>query len=262
MTKPYITRIELQGFRSFGQARQILDLPVSVAALWGGNSQGKTSFAEALEFLLTGQIARRELLASTKDEFIEAIRNVHIAPTHAVVVEAHVSCSDGKVRRLTRTLVEDYKRGVGSGCASRLEIDGRPCVEDDIESTLGLRLSQPPLRAPVLAQHTLAYLFSVSPADRAAYFRALLDTQDLEDFRSAVAALQSLLVAPSQPEIDDLIAVEAIPALAATTMRKSKTEADLRKHLAANNSALLASIGLTPVVILSDQADESVGWAN
>jgi recombinational DNA repair ATPase RecF len=75
MTKPRITRIELQGFRSFGQSRQILDLPDSVAALWGGNSQGKTSFAEALEFLLTGQIARRELLASAKDEFIEAIRN-------------------------------------------------------------------------------------------------------------------------------------------------------------------------------------------
>src|SRR5580704_17740467 len=99
MTRSRITRIELQGFRSFGQARQILDLPDSVAVLWGGNSQGKTSFAEALEFLLTGQIARRELVASTRDEFTEALKNAHIAPAHDVVVEACVCCADGQVRK-------------------------------------------------------------------------------------------------------------------------------------------------------------------
>lgn len=253
-----ITRIELQGFRSFGQARQILELPDSVAVLWGGNSQGKTSFAEALEFLLTGQIVRRDLLASTKDEFTEALKNAHISPTHDVVVEAWVSCADGKVRKLTRTLVEDYKRGAAAGCVSRLQIDGKPCSEADIEATLGLRLSQPPLRAPVLAQHTLAYLFSVSPTERASYFRALLDTQDLEDFRAAVAALPPLLKAPALLQIDDLVAVEAIPALAGVVgrLRKSKTEADLRKHLPTCTSALLADIGLTSKSTLGEQADQ------
>jgi hypothetical protein len=258
MAQSRITRIELQGFRSFGQTRQILDLPDSVAVLWGGNSQGKTSFAEALEFLLTGQIVRRDLLASTKDEFTEALKNAHIAPAHDVVVEACICSADGKIRKLTRTLIEDYKRGAAAGCVSRLEIDGKPCREGDIEATLGLRLSQPPLRAPVLAQHTLAYLFSVSPTDRAAYFRALLDTQDLEDFRAAVAALQPLLKAPALPPLDDLVAVEAIPALAGIVvrLRKSKTESDLSKQLAANTSALLISIGLAPRTALSDRADQ------
>lgn len=258
MTPARITRIELQGFRSFGQARQILDLPDSVAVLWGGNSQGKTSFAEALEFLLTGQIVRRDIMASTKDEFTEALKNAHIPASHAVVVEACVCCADGQIRKLTRTLVEDYKRGATAGCVSRLEIDGTPCSEGDIEATLGLRLSHPPLRAPVLAQHTLAYLFSVSPTERATYFRALLDTQDLEDFRAAVAALQPLLKAPALPQLDDLVAVEAIPALAGVVgrLRKSKTEADLRKHLPASTSALLVSIGATPRATLSDQADQ------
>ena len=258
MTNARITRIELQGFRSFGQARQILDLPDLSAVLWGGNSQGKTSFAEALEFLLTGQIVRRELLASTKDEFTEALKNAHISPTHGVIVEAHICCADGKVRKLTRTLVEDYKRGAPAGCVSGLQIDGKLCSESDIEATLGLRLSQPPLRAPVLAQHTLAYLFSVSPTERAAYFRALLDTQDLEDFRAAVAALQPLLKAPSLPHLDDLAAAEAIPALAGVVgrLRKSKTEADLRKHLLACTAALLADIGVGGKPTLSDQADQ------
>lgn len=258
MAKAWITRIELQGFRSFGRARQTFDLPETVAALWGLNSQGKTSFAEALEFLLTGQIVRRDLLASTKDEFTEALRNAHIAPSHDVVVQACVCCADGKIRKLTRTLMEDYKRGAAAGCVSRLEIDGKQCGEGDIEAKLGLRLSQPPLRAPVLAQHTLAYLFSVSPTDRAAYFRALLDTQDLEDFRAAVAALQPLMKAPALPQLDDLVAVEAIPALAGAVgrLRKSKTESDLRKHLLASTSALLVNIGLTPGTGLNEQADQ------
>jgi recombinational DNA repair ATPase RecF len=84
VTRSQLGRIELQGFRSFGNVQQFLDLASSVSTLWGGNSQGKTSFVEALEFLFTGQIARRELLASTKDEFAEALRNAHIPPAHPV----------------------------------------------------------------------------------------------------------------------------------------------------------------------------------
>ena len=67
--QPRIKRIEVQGFRSFGSSRQSVELSETVSAFWGGNSQGKTSLAEAFEFVLTGQIVRREVLGSTKDEF-------------------------------------------------------------------------------------------------------------------------------------------------------------------------------------------------
>ena len=253
-----LSKIELQGFRSFGQVRQTIDVPNSVAVFWGGNSQGKTSLVEALEFLLTGQIVRREMLASSKDEFTDALRNVHVAPTHPVWVAATVICDDGQQRKVTRTLVEDYRRGSAAGCVSKLQIDGDACAETDIEHILGLRLSHPPLRAPVLSQHTLGYLFSISPTDRAAYFRAILDTQDLEDFRTAVAALQPLLKAPALSELIDLEAVEAIPALTAVAprLRKAKREVDVSKTLIAYSSALLSSIGITPVVQLPAQADQ------
>ena len=101
-------------------------------------------------------------------------------PTLPVVAEAQILCGDGQVRRLTRTLVTDYQRGSAAGAVSKLEIDGNVCTEQDLETKLGLRLSHPPMRAPVLmAQHTLAYLFSANPAERATYFRAISDTQDL-----------------------------------------------------------------------------------
>ncbi len=258
MNKPRLNKIELQGFRSFGSARQSIELAPSISTFWGGNSQGKTSFVEALEFLFTGQIARRELLASTKDEFAEALRNAHIAPTFPVWVEATITCTDGQVRTLTRRLVEDYRKGSAAGCTSHLEIDGNACTERDIEGQLGLRLSHPPLRAPVLSQHTLGYLFSVSPTDRAAYFRAILDTQELEDFRSAVAALPALLNAPQVPALDNLTSVEAIPQLAATNkqMRRAKTEAALLKALGTNISALLNAVGISPRPTLGERAEQ------
>ena len=42
-------QFELQGFRSFGQGMNssTLDMPSLIAAIWGPNSQGKTSLAEA-----------------------------------------------------------------------------------------------------------------------------------------------------------------------------------------------------------------------
>lgn len=234
MMQPQISRIELQGFRSFGKIRQIFEPSPTISVLWGGNSQGKTSLAEALEFLLTGQIARRELLASMKDEFAEALRNVHLG-NDPVVVEAQIWGSDGKLRRLTRTLVEDYRRGSAAGCVSSLEIDGKACTEGEIETRVGVRLSHAPLRAPVLAQHTLGYVFSASPTERANYFRAILDTQDLENFRLAVAALQPFLTAPVLPELHDLATVGEIQALAATVgylrrARNSRGDGEAAAH--------------------------------
>jgi hypothetical protein len=251
-------KLEIQGFRSFGTVRQSLDLPDTIAVFWGGNSQGKTSLAEAIEFLFSGQITRRELLPSAKDEFTEAIRNVHIQTSDSVSVEAHVKCADGNVRKLTRILVNDYKRGNATGCTSRLLIDGKPSQESDISTVLGVRLSHPPLRAPVLGQHTLGYLFSASPTDRAAFFRAVLDTQDLEDCRTAVAALHTSLVAPVHSEVQDLEEVEAIPTLAAAAnaTRKVAAQDELPEKLLAATTTLLGQIGLPPAKEIAAQATQ------
>lgn len=152
-----VRKIAVQGFRSFGTSPQSITMPETVTALWGGNSQGKTSLAEALEFLLTGQIARRELLASAKDEFSHSLRNAHMPAAATVFVEAEFLCADANIRKLRRTLLVDFD---GSApCQSKLEIDGAACDETDIESVIGIRLLHPPLRAPVLAQHTLGYVF-------------------------------------------------------------------------------------------------------
>lgn len=241
-----VRKIDVQGFRGFGTSPQSITMPNTVTALWGGNSQGKTSLAEALEFLLTGQIARRELLASAKDEFSHSLRNAHIPAAAAVFVEAEFVCTDGKTRKLRRTLVIDFD---GSApCQSKLELDGSVCSEPDIESVVGIRLLHPPLRAPVLAQHTLGYVFSASPTDRASYFRAVLDTQDLEDFRACVANLADEIPKPDAPELADLAAVGVIPALSTdvTAIEAAKDEPALKQALDSAVKTLLGVIGETP----------------
>ena len=121
-----------------------------------------------------------------------------------------------------------------------------------------MRLLPPPLRAPVLAQHTLAYVFSASPTERATYFRAVLDTQDLEDFRNAVEGLKSKLTVPQPPELTKLAVVETIPEAAATVggLRKAKTATDLEKTLARTLATLLTALGVTAKGSLKDEADQ------
>lgn len=203
-----ITKLEIQGFRSFGAKPQTLVFSSPISAVWAPNSHGKTSLAEAFEFLLTGHIVRRELIASSQDEFAGALRNVHIPDGTPVFVQAEVVGSDGTKHTIRRTLASDY--GKKEDCRTVLQIDWKPADEQALIA-LGIVLSQPPLRGPVLTQHTLGYLFSARPQDKATYFRAVLEVTDLEAFRSAVAALEPDLKAPDDPALTRLNAAAAVP---------------------------------------------------
>ena len=196
MTSPKINKIEIQGFRAFGRKRQTLAFGSLLAAVWAPNSQGKTSLAEASEFLLTGQIVRRQLMASTQDEFADALRNAHMPAGMPAYVEADITGADGTPHKVRRTLISDYAKR--QNCQSTLQIDGKDAQESDL-AALGIVLSQPPFASPVLTQHTLGYLFSARPQDRATYFKTILEVTDLEELRGAVAALD----AKFKPDDDD-----------------------------------------------------------
>lgn len=208
-----MTRIRsliVKGFRAYGGAEQTLSLPGDIAVVWGPNSTGKTSLGEAFEFLLTGRISRREMMASSQDEFADALRNAHLAAGHEVYIAAHVTASDGSDHEVKRVLTADYAKR--QDCASRLEIDGAEAQEEDLVA-LGIVLSQPPLQAPVLAQHTLGYIFSVRPQDRSTYFKALFEVTDLDELRNAIAALDSELDAPADEALGKFEACAALPLL-------------------------------------------------
>lgn len=185
-------RLEIKGFRAFGAQSQLLEFGGPMAVIWGPNSQGKTSLAEAIEFLLTGKTVRRELVASAKREFAEALRNAHLPQAEEVVVAAEIEDAQGRVHRIERRLVRDYTGR--DPCQSELKVDGEPA--DDL-TNLGIRLSQPPLEAPVLMPHTLRYVVSTEPQKRTEYFKALLEVSDLEEIRKAIADAKNRLIEPT-----------------------------------------------------------------
>ena len=103
-------------------------------------------------------------MASTQEEFADALRDAHMPATLPTYVEARITGKDGRTHKVTRTLISDYAKR--SDCQSALQIDGRDTRESNL-ADIGVMLSQPPLSAPVFAQHTLGYLFSARPRDRA-----------------------------------------------------------------------------------------------
>ena len=209
--KTRIRSISVKGFRAYGAPAQTLNLPTDIAVVWGPNSKGKTSLAEAFEFLLTGRITRRKLTASSQDEFADALRNAHLADDENVSVTASITTPNSRNHSITRTLTSDYTKR--QDCASRLEIDGAVATEDNL-ANFGLSLSQPPFQAPVLAQHTLSYVFSIRPQDRATFFKTLLEVTDLDDLRNEIAGLQDILTPPNDPTLNKFDSCSAIPVLA------------------------------------------------
>ncbi|MCL4215399.1 MAG: AAA family ATPase [Candidatus Hydrogenedentes bacterium] len=204
--------LTIKGFRAFGAPAQTLNLPSDIAAVWAPNSKGKTSLAEAIEFLLTGRIVRRELMASSQDEFADALRNAHLAPGEDVYVAARIDDGTGAVHEVKRILTTDY--GKRQDCQSRLEIDGIAAPAGGV-AAVGIALSQPPFEAPVLAQHTLSHIFSIGPQDRATYFKTLLEVTDLDQFRNDVANLGPEAKPPLDPLVTKFDACCAMPALEA-----------------------------------------------
>jgi hypothetical protein len=241
-----IRTLDIQGFRSFGRKPQTLEFPSLLAAVWGPNSQGKTSLAEAFEFLLTGGIVRRELVASSQDEFADALRNAHMPAGVPVFVQADIVDPAGVTYTVRRRLVSDY--GKKQDCTTALEIDGTQANEQALVN-LGVMLSQPPLRAPVLAQHSLGYLFSARPQDRTDYFRALLEVSDLEAFRTAVAGLDAELNGSSDPILKKLDAAVSVQA-AASALGPFRTAVPalptIAEGFSAATGALIADTGEAP----------------
>ncbi|WP_166789072.1 AAA family ATPase [Cryobacterium sp. TMT1-21] len=175
--------LEVHGFRAFGSETRRLDLSSDLVVIHAGNSQGKTSLAEAVEFLLTGRSSRRDLFGGAKAEYQSSLRNAHLPADHPVWVAASFRDEGGVSRMVRRDLVSDFTGA--TECVSRLTVDG---TEHASLALLGIEASEGAIAAPVLLQHTLRYVLSTEPKQRASYFKALLALSDLDLLRERVQA--------------------------------------------------------------------------
>ncbi|MFB9283912.1 AAA family ATPase [Pseudoclavibacter helvolus] len=174
--------IEIRGFRAFGSEVRRLDLSSKLIVVHAGNSHGKTSMAEAAEWLITGRSSRRDLFGGAKAEYNASLRNAHLPPEDPVWVAAGIRDRDGVLRTVRRSLLADF--AAAADCASQLTIDGQVATS---LASIGIE-AEDALAAPVLLQHTLRYVLSTEPKQRATYFKALLALSDLDVLRARVKA--------------------------------------------------------------------------
>lgn len=237
-----IDYIEIAGFRSYGTDSQRITFSSDLAVIHADNSQGKTSFAEAVEFLFAGTISRRQLGGGSPADFQDSLRNAHLDQEEAVYVELGLSDSDNdndndKVEHvLRRTLLSDYEGA--RDCTSLLTLDG---VTVDGVRAAGLTLSDPPLQAPVLLEHSLRYAVSAKPGDRSDYFKAVVEISDLDTVRSEIAAA----VVERESQASDPLAIAAAslmsePPFALTlTLDRARSLSDVTLTLISTLNALV-----------------------
>lgn len=207
--------LETRGFRSFGTEARRFELSAPLVVIHAGNSQGKTSLAESLEFLLTGRSSRRDVFGGAKAEYNGSLRNAHLPDDAAVWVAAGIRDTDGVVHEVRRTLTSDFAGA--ADCSSQLTVDG---LELQDFPDFGLSLGDGAMGAPVLLQHTLRYVLSTEPKQRATYFKALLTLSDLDLLRQRIAAQRALLEQPAPDEP----AVAAVRSLENTSLAKHATD--------------------------------------
>jgi len=202
-------------FRGFRANTSPVIFPEGLVVIDGPNSSGKTSLAEAFEWLFTGQLTRRTLHGlGAPRELEDCICNQLRPKGEQTWVEAILRLGNGETLSLRRLLTCDYGPTSTSTPSSTLYVDGRELTQQEEASLLDeLTLGTP----PILMQHSLRVFVHSSPSERRDYFerllrldeltyvieRAVVGNSRLPDFRSptggvALLKLDSLKMASSR----------------------------------------------------------------
>ena len=172
-------------FRGFRHASYPIRLDGDLTVIDGRNTSGKTSLAEALEWLLTGCLSRRESMDLGSPHELENCVNNQFRPeddeTWVIGTFILQTPDETKTFTLKRVLKEDYGITIGSRCTSILLLDEEELTpQKEIEVLDRLFASEPPL----LMQHTLRLFVESEPKKRRQYFERLLHLEELTNLIS------------------------------------------------------------------------------
>lgn len=162
-------------FRGFRRLDSAIDLDGNLVVVDGRNSSGKTSLAEAIEWLLTGQLVRRKL--GDAKELADCVANRFRPEDEKTWVEATFTNSEG-CYCFKRELLADYNSTNSSLCSSQLYLNSELVSNDCLVSKL---FSSVP---PLLMQHTIQRFVHDSPSKRRDYFERLLKIDDVTELIS------------------------------------------------------------------------------
>lgn len=162
-------------FRGFREPHSRIDLDADLLVVVGSNSTGKTSLTEALEWVLTGQLSRRESGYGHPRELEKCIANEFCPPDVRPLVELELAVG-GERHVLRRELIADYGPTRTSTPETLTYLDGRELSQAEDAEFLERVFAGVP---PFLMQHTLRRFVYADPTDRRRYFERLLQIDEL-----------------------------------------------------------------------------------
>lgn len=166
-------------FRGFRSLPDPINLAGKLIVVEGRNSSGKTSLAEAFEWLLSGQLVRRCLNDMGDSKELENCIGYQLIPDNEQTwVEAELLVSDGEVIKIRRVLSQDYGCEKGSLANSDFYLDDHLLSHDKEEIFLDNLLAGIP---PILMQHSLRTFVLSTPRQRRDYFERLLRLDEIAD---------------------------------------------------------------------------------
>jgi hypothetical protein len=160
-------------FRGFRAQPQPIELDTDLVVVEGRNSSGKTSLAEAFEWLFTGHLSRRS--AQHARELASCIGNEFRPAGEKTWVEAMITV-DAELWRIRRVLTADYSDVQAATTTSDLHVDGKKIKPNQAVLLLDRLFAGV---APILMQHTLSHFIHGTPDIRRRYFERLLQLDEL-----------------------------------------------------------------------------------
>lgn len=173
-----IKGLTIAGFRGF-RVPQTIPFDADVVVIHGPNGSGKSSIVEALEWLLLGDISRRERASSKSEYRGDYLRNLHCRQNEPTFVEAQI-LSDN------RELV--IRREYHSPRRHKLLVDGN---EVDDLATFGLQVE--PHTRPILSQGEIKRFVDTEQADRHTEMACILGIDVLGELRRSLMNLRNAM---------------------------------------------------------------------
>lgn len=167
-----LANLKVCGIRGFNLEREI-NLDDGLTVIYGPNGQGKTSFVEAIEWLLFGTIFKKDK-APSKIEYRNTIKNFHFSDG-TPYVEAIFNNGDGLVK-MRREYIDEERSRLFINDASVRDVC-KIGISDNIR--------------PIIYQHGLKSFIHTEPMGRRMEFMKLLNIDDVDTFFGTVRNAQN-----------------------------------------------------------------------
>lgn len=176
-----IRRVTIENFRGF-RDQQVIDLAASATIVCGSNGKGKTSFFDALQWLLLGSLGRLADLASRRSS--DYVINSFAGKRATATVSAELDLT-GRSVTLTRTGAR--KETELQWLDAEQSLTGAEAQRALCEALLGdpdISLAETMLTSGVLQQDVVRKVLQDEPKDRYRHMSALLGLEEIAGFET------------------------------------------------------------------------------